>query len=248
MARRPLTAPAWARGGDPRWSEQEYRREYDRIRTAYGFLPGQPNAERDKALARLLAQCGWTQKEIGSFERAEGRPRSQPWLSQHLRFGKFLLYAEEIMAAWPQGALPQTSPLTEAWLTLSEGRFRKLWKETDKDHDDAERFVVIFAGLGEPRQPKPAHWREQRRQTEAAKLRRADQLADEMEERMTHIETTETFIYRWRDDPEETARRMVETDRDAAQRLLEALQKALTEGAGRRRERQRRQSPGPEMH
>ena len=240
MTRQPVPAPAWARGGDPRWSEQEYRREYDRIRTAYGFLPGQPNAERDKALARLLERCGWAQKEIGSFERAEGRPRSQPWLSQHLCFGKFLHYAEEIMAKWPQGALPQTSPLTEAWLTLSEGRFRKLWKETDKDHDDDDRFAAVLVGLGEPSEPKPAHWRDQRRRTEAAKAREAEARTEHLDERMAHIETTETFIYRWRDDPEETARRMVEQDRDAAQHLMLALQTALAESANDNGARRRR--------
>ena len=238
MTRRPTTAPAWARGGDSRWSEREYRREYERISTTYGELPGQPNAERDKALARLLAQCGWTQKEIGSFERAEGRPRSQPWLSQHLCFGKFLACAEDRMAAWQD--LPPDHPFHKAWATLSEGRFRKLWLATDRDDNDGDRYVIVLSKLGEPRKPKP-HWREQRRQTEAAKLRRADQMADEAEERMTYYATaTETFALRWRDDPEATATRMIERDRDAAQRLMLALQTALAESANDNGARRRR--------
>lgn len=245
MPRQPLPAPARRGNGDARdnggandnghngrMSATAYQSRREEIRQAYGDLRGQPDAERDKALARLFALSRWRQEDIGRYELEHGVRRSQPWVSQHIRFGKFLAYAEERMATWPQGALPLTHPFHEAWATLTEGRFRRRWNETDKDDSDDERFAIVLGKLGEPREPK-RHWRAER--TEAAKAREADSKAADLEDRMSYYESLDPdHFYRWRDEPEATAQRMVREDREAAQRMMLALQKALAEDASAR--------------
>jgi hypothetical protein len=240
MPRQPLPALARRGNGDARengandnghngrMSATAYQSRREEIRQAYGDMRGQPDAERDKALARLFALSRWRQEDIGRYELEHGVRRSQPWVSQHIRFGKFLAYAEERMAHWPQGALPLTHPFHEAWATLAEGRFRRHWSETDRDDSEDERYAAVLGSLGEPRQPKPRS----KRQSEAARVREAEAKAEDLGERMSYYETLDPeHFYRWRDEPEATAQRMVREDREAAQRLMLALQKALAEDA-----------------
>ena len=80
-------------------------------------------ARYEQELSRLFIQSGWTQEEL-----AEKEMRSQSWVDQHLRFGRFL-----------------------EWVTtsggnadnLSERRFRGYWSQTHRRKHEGERFQQV---------------------------------------------------------------------------------------------------------
>ena len=136
------------------------------------------------------------------------------------------------MATWPQGALPLTHPFHEAWATLTEGRFRRRWNETDKDDSDDERSPSSWASLASRASPSGTgalSGRKRQRREEADRKPPISKIG------CPDYESLDRDRFdRWRDEPEATAQRMVREDREAAQRMMLALQKALAEDASAR--------------
>lgn len=90
-----------------------------RVRNALEAL----EAYQDQELARLFAECGWTQERIG-----QKMGKSQNWVSYRLRFGGFL---RSITSCDKNESLPAN---------LTEGRFRTSWERTKGTEE--ERFEI----------------------------------------------------------------------------------------------------------
>jgi hypothetical protein len=56
-----------------------------RLRDTYGDSSAEMAAKRDQERARLLAECGWTTREL-----AERLGKSQVWVVRQTQFGRFL--------------------------------------------------------------------------------------------------------------------------------------------------------------
>jgi hypothetical protein len=118
-----VEATSRARYGEGTMTMEQFTTEKARLITLYGDTGRNASGKRAQALARLYAQSGWTQEAL-----AEVEGRSRPYVTQLLVFGRFLLVANCNNA-----------------IECSEGRFRALWKRTDKTATDEARFVAVEA-------------------------------------------------------------------------------------------------------
>src|SRR6516165_3019678 len=90
--------------------------EYDAARAAIGNRKD-AKPKWDQELCKLLTASGWTTEALA---RKEGiHPRT---MQQRLLFGRFLAFTEKRAAARARQGLNG----------LTEGRFRRLWRETVK--------------------------------------------------------------------------------------------------------------------
>ena len=106
-----------------RMSGADYDRERQRIANTYGDSRTDAGTRWEQALAKLFWECGWTQDEIALRER-----KSQKWVDQRTRFGRFLFYA----------ANSTTGTNVE---NLTERAFRAYWDQTGGS--DIRRFGQI---------------------------------------------------------------------------------------------------------
>jgi hypothetical protein len=123
-----------------RMSSADYERERTALRETYGNSSAAAGAKRDQALARLFYRSGWTQAELAKAER-----KSEGWVNQRLRFGRFLDFLTGVRN-------PEIAPVE-----ITEGRFRRYWERTDKSEtNERARFVVVLRLMlqGDPRRPK----------------------------------------------------------------------------------------------
>lgn len=98
-------------------SVEEFARRYAAIESTH-----------DRDLARLFVESGWTQERI-----AEQIGKSQSWVDQHLRFGRFLNF---------------TTNVVKLRANLTEGLFRSLWDVTDQKLSEQDRFQSVCRALG----------------------------------------------------------------------------------------------------
>jgi len=109
-----------------RMSEEDYKRERERIRSTYGDSGIEAAAKRDQALAALMHRSGWTQEQLAQEEGL-----SRPRVTQRLTFGRFLDFVTS-------GNNSQNLPKN-----LTERRFRGYWEQTEKDLDERFRFREV---------------------------------------------------------------------------------------------------------
>jgi hypothetical protein len=147
-----------------RMTVAEFEQRWEVILDTYGTTNRDAIARRDRAVATLLANSGWTQEEIG---QRVGRPKD--WVSRHLLFAGFL-------EGW------QCQPITE-------GQFRRLWQQTahlaqDKSRDDiAACYAEVARLLDEERGAPSARNRHGPRVVEDygdGKWHRADRMAENL--------------------------------------------------------------------
>jgi hypothetical protein len=78
----------------------------------------------EQKLALLFVRSNWTQEQLAKWEG-----KSQKWIDQHVRFGRFLTFSTTVLNA------------ENALLKLTEGRFRTYWDATDKcGGNERQRF------------------------------------------------------------------------------------------------------------
>ncbi len=88
--------------------------------------------KRDQALAGLFYRSGWTQQELAEVEGKSGT-----WMSDRLRFRRFLEFSASAELLKP---LPKN---------LTEGNFRGYWKRTDKtETNERIRFRAVQRLMG----------------------------------------------------------------------------------------------------
>jgi len=98
-------------------SEAQYDIERAKLCTLYGDGSDvELRAKRDQAWAVLFYKSGWTQQKL-----ADKEGKDQSYIARRLLFGRFLQYM-------PIGIKAESLPKN-----LTEGRFRALWEQTDKD-------------------------------------------------------------------------------------------------------------------
>ena len=114
-------------------SEAEFESAYAKLEKIYGDGKSRDFiARRTMALAKLIAQSGWTQSRLAYWFSARRGTAARPrWADYHRRFGRFLL-----------GSADPKSP-------LHEKTFRDCWHRTDQTQSEAERFAHVAILLNE---------------------------------------------------------------------------------------------------
>ena len=103
-------------------TDAEYEAAKAEFLVTYGASAREASALRDQALATLFHRSGWTQEKLAAKEG-----KSQSWVDQRLRFGRFLGF---------------TTTVVNSELPLTEYRFRtEYWEKTAGD--ERERFREI---------------------------------------------------------------------------------------------------------
>ncbi len=114
--------------GHNQMTVEDFHAERERIREALGDTSKEATAKRDMALADLFYRSGWTQERL-----AEVEGKSQSWVKERLRFGRFLNFSA---MALKSESLPKD---------LTERLFRKYWEATDKSlKKDELRFREVI--------------------------------------------------------------------------------------------------------
>lgn len=109
-------------------TEADFDREYGDIESArQASQEGAQTSEAncDRRLATLLQRSGWTHRRIAGRVK-----KSQHWVMSQIRFANFL-----------KASCFQDS--------ITEGRFRDMWKQTDQSQSDEERFAEVARMLAE---------------------------------------------------------------------------------------------------
>jgi hypothetical protein len=121
---------------------EEYRQRRAELRATYGESHKDAGGLADQALAHLLVQAKWSQKDLASEEG-----KSEAWISKNLLFGHFL--QEFTTVNFPR--------------SLTERRFRKFWERTDRNElNERIRFRQVArlmeedATFSKSRRKKPA--------------------------------------------------------------------------------------------
>jgi len=113
---------------DLRMTDAEYDRQREELRHLYGDSNIEAAAKRDQALADLFRRSHWTQEQLA---KKEGK--TQQWVANRLRFGRFLNFTTTVVNA---DILPAN---------LTEGRFRQFWAHTDKmGGNEGQRFAAVL--------------------------------------------------------------------------------------------------------
>lgn len=110
----------------PRMSETDYDRERQHIRDLYGNSRNDAGTRWEQALAQLFWRSGWTQEELAAKEG-----KAQSWVSNRLRFGRFLSFSENIS----NGDI------------LTERVFRQYWERADGSNE-RRRFNQVVEMIG----------------------------------------------------------------------------------------------------
>jgi hypothetical protein len=123
---------------------------YERERSAlFGNSPGEAGVYWGQGMARLIFKYsqrpGWTEQRLADKEKVLGnKGASQSYIHKKIVFGAFL----EIIPNWNNGE-------NIRWInSLSEGRFRECWEQTDKAASDDIRFHEVADMLSGPPRPK----------------------------------------------------------------------------------------------
>jgi hypothetical protein len=106
--------------------EEEYVRERARLTTTFfGNSSIQGTAKGEQALAILFYRSGWTEEHLA---KKEGRTRQ--WVSNHMRFGRFLDFAG-----------PEFLPKN-----LSTNKFLDIWERqtVQKERHERSRFQTVL--------------------------------------------------------------------------------------------------------
>jgi len=111
-------------------TEEQYERERQALRDAYGNNKTQAGARWEQELAKLFDRSGWTQEQLA---KKEGM--SQRRTSELLKFGQFLGFSAT-------GAKIENGPV------LNERSFRKCWAQTSTGSNqspvhDRDRFREV---------------------------------------------------------------------------------------------------------
>jgi len=114
-----------------RMSESDYEAAREQLRATYGDSSTEAAAHRDRAMALLFLQSGWTQEELA---KKEGMSRE--WVLVRLRFGRFLNYVTSVTSS---NYIPKR---------LTEGRFRSYWSQTGKNDGERARFRAVMQLIG----------------------------------------------------------------------------------------------------
>jgi len=99
-----------------------------------------------RGIARLLAESEWTQEELAARLK-----KSQPWITCQVRFGEFLNFITNVIIPQKQAS----EEIITNVIKISEGRFRTLYNQTDKDESGEARFAEVLHLL-EEEQGKPS--------------------------------------------------------------------------------------------
>jgi transcriptional regulator with XRE-family HTH domain len=116
-----------------RMTDNEYERERQRLRDAYGDTKKDAGVRFEQELARLFFKSGWTQEELATKEG-----KSQQWIAQRVRFGRFLDFTTTVVN------------LEKPLFSLTERRFREFWdKTTTTDDNERQRFQKVASMVEE---------------------------------------------------------------------------------------------------
>ena len=155
---------------------EQYERERQQLRDAYGDSAREASAKRDQALALLFAKSGWTQEEL-----AQKEDKGQPWVCYRLRFDRFLNII--------------TGVINPDWLPndLTEGRFRKYWEQTSGTNE-RERFSEIQrlmkAQLALKAENRPSIALPLREQFADGKWHAIEAIANKLDTTIEHVKST----------------------------------------------------------
>jgi len=123
-----MSAPAVGTTLHSVMTDAEYDRAKAEFLAVYGASSAEAKALRDQALARIFVRSGWTQEKLAAKEG-----KSHDWISVRLRFGRFLNFSTTV----------EKDKIIPA--NLTEGAFRKLWNQTDKNSPkDEYRFREVL--------------------------------------------------------------------------------------------------------
>src|SRR5215472_17541984 len=101
-------------------SREDFSRQFTLWQQTYGNSNAEAGARREQSLAKLFVSSGWTQEEL-----AAEVGKSQSWIDQQLRFGRFISSQEKATMV----------------VNLNERRFRQYWDDTsDMKGNDGDRF------------------------------------------------------------------------------------------------------------
>jgi hypothetical protein len=178
LEKEPMNVIPMLAGLAGRLSEAAYDTERTRLRELYGDSSADASAKRDQALAILFYRSGWTQEELAAKEG-----KSQAWVVCRLRFGRFLNF---ITAVIKSENLPKA---------FTEGRFRGLWEQTDKDETNERiRFKAVMALMKEQHalraSPRKRTGPEIVKQFGDGKWRAATEIAQAVGTTVQHLEDT----------------------------------------------------------